>query len=86
MKHFDETPVSLVGTATLAHCEERYGVRADPRRLRANVVVETEEPFVEETWLGQHLILGGVTLRPDKRITRCRTIDLDQDGATAEGP
>lgn len=83
--HFDGGAVSLVGTATLAWCAQRWDIDADPRRLRANVVVETDEPFVEETWVGRRLTLGGVELRVVQRIERCRTIDLAQDGASGVG-
>lgn len=83
--HFDDGAVSLVGTATLAWCAERWDIDADPRRLRANLVVETDEPFVEETWVGRRVAVGEAELRVVQRIERCRTIDLPQDGATAVG-
>ncbi|MFV0284808.1 MAG: MOSC domain-containing protein [Demequina sp.] len=79
VKHFDDSPVSLVGTATLAWCARELGADADPRRLRANVVVETTEPFEEESWVDD-VRIGGAVLRPIGRIERCRTIDLPQDG------
>jgi len=77
---YDASPVSLVGTATLDWCRAELGVDADPRRLRVNVVVETEEPFVEEGWIGSEVVLGGVRLRVAARNERCRVIDLAQDG------
>lgn len=83
--HFDSGHVSLVGTATLAWCEERWGVAADARRLRANLVVETDEPFVEDGWVGRAVRVGEVGLVVAERIPRCRMIDIDQDGATAPG-
>ncbi|GMA35830.1 MOSC domain-containing protein [Demequina litorisediminis] len=79
VKHFDDSPVSLVGTATLAWCARELGADADPRRLRANVVVDTTEPFEEESWVDD-VRIGGAVLRPIGRIERCRTIDLPQDG------
>ncbi|NPC95407.1 MOSC domain-containing protein [Nocardioides sp. zg-DK7169] len=83
--HQDSGPVSLVGTATLEWCARRWDVNADPRRLRVNVVVATDEPFVEETWVGRTLACGDARLRVVDRIPRCRMVDIDQDGATAEG-
>ncbi|MFP5359736.1 MAG: MOSC domain-containing protein [Actinomycetes bacterium] len=77
---YDASPVSLVGTATLDWCRAELGVDADPRRLRVNVVVETEEPFVEEGWIGSEVVLGDVRLRVAARNERCRVIDLAQDG------
>ncbi|QAY71344.1 MOSC domain-containing protein [Xylanimonas protaetiae] len=83
--HFDACAVSLVGTATLAWCAQRWGIDADPRRLRVNLVVDTDEPFVEETWVGSGIAVGEVELRGVERIERCRTIDLAQDGASGAG-
>ncbi len=80
--HQDGGAVSLVGTATLRWCAERWGVDADPRRLRVNVVLETDEPFVEETWVGSRLLLGPVGLDVVEPVPRCRTVDLAQDGVT----
>ncbi|MDN4477866.1 MOSC domain-containing protein [Demequina sp. SYSU T00039] len=79
---FDAKPVSIVGTATLDWCRAELGADADPRRLRVNVVVETDEPFVEESWIGSRIGLGDVALDVVKRNTRCRVIDQAQNGAT----
>src|SRR5690242_18124645 len=65
--HFDVTSVSLVGTATLDWCREHHHVDADRRRLRPNLVVDTVEPFVEETWTGD-VVVGGVRLHPVGRV------------------
>lgn len=83
--HQDMGSVSLVGTATLQWCAERWGVSADPRRLRVNVLLDTSEPFVEETWVGRRLALGETVLDVVERVPRCRMVDLDQDGAVAHG-
>lgn len=80
VRHFDDGAVSLIGTATLDWCARELGVDADPRRLRVNLVVETDEPFVEESWFGRALAIGGVVLTAVQRIERCRTIDLAQNG------
>jgi uncharacterized protein YcbX len=77
--------VSLIGTATLDWCADRWGVNADARRLRPNIVVATSVPFVEESWVGKRLGIAGVRLDVVERVPRCRMIDIDQDGATASG-
>jgi uncharacterized protein len=84
--HQDGGQVSLVGTASLAWCRDVLRVDADPRRLRVNVVVETDEPFEEESWIGAGLCIGGVVLRPVEQVERCRTIDLAQDGVPTTTP
>jgi uncharacterized protein YcbX len=82
--YFDAGAVSLVGTASLDWCRERLGVDADRRRIRPNLVVETDLPFVEESWAGQ-VCVGEVLLTPVKRIERCRMIDIAQEGLPREG-
>ena len=86
VSHFDASPVSIVGTATLDWCARELGVDADRRRLRTNLVVETAEPFDEEGWIGRKLEVGQadppVRLAVVDRVERCRTIDLAQDGVT----
>ncbi|HET7068023.1 MAG TPA: MOSC N-terminal beta barrel domain-containing protein [Nocardioides sp.] len=82
--YFDDGQVSLVGTASLAWCRRHLQVDADHRRIRPNLVVETEEPFVEESWSGT-VEVGGVTLRPVLQIERCRMIDIAQEGLPREG-
>ncbi len=81
---FDAGAVSLVGTASLRWCAEHLGVDADRRRIRPNLVVETDEAFVEETWTGP-LRIGGVRLSPVERIERCRMIDIAQEGLPRDG-
>jgi uncharacterized protein len=82
--YFDARQVSLVGTASLDWCREHLDVDADRRRIRPNLVVETDEPFIEETWVGE-VGIGDVRLTPVERIERCRMIDVAQEGLPREG-
>jgi len=82
--HQDAGSVSVVGTATLDWWA-RKGIAADPRRLRVNIVVATHEPFVEDSWVGRALRMGSASLRVVEPIPRCRMVDIDQDGAVADG-
>jgi uncharacterized protein YcbX len=86
VSHFDARPISIVGTATLDWCARELGVDADRRRLRTNLVLETLEPFEEETWVDRKVQLGDVQLAVVERVERCRTIDLAQDGVTSTTP
>lgn len=78
--HQDDGEVSLVGTASLAWCAERWGDEPDPRRLRVNITVETDAPFVEETWTGRTITIGSARLRVVVATPRCRMLDIEQDG------
>lgn len=85
--HQDAGQVSLVGTATLRELGMMCGLDepVDPRHLRANLVVETAEPFEEEGWVGREVRAGQVVLRLVERIERCRMVDLEQVGLPALG-
>ena len=80
----DAGQVSLVGTASLDWCRERLDVDGDRRRIRPNLVVSTTEPFVEESWGGATIRVGSVVLEMDRRIERCRMVDIAQDGLPAQ--
>ena len=84
VSHQDGGQVSLVGSATLDWFAHEWGIDADPRRLRVNLVVDTDQPFVEERWVAHRLAIGSAVLTVDAKVPRCRMIDLAQDGATAE--
>jgi uncharacterized protein YcbX len=60
----------VVTTASLAALGD-----PDARRFRATVVVETDEPWMEDTWLGKELTVGDATIRIGGPIPRCAVID-----------
>jgi uncharacterized protein YcbX len=79
--HFDEVPFSLVGTATLDWlAAEVPGVSVDSRRLRANLVVRTTEPFAEEAWLGEPVRIGSAEVIFDRVFMRCVMVGMEQPG------
>lgn len=84
VSYYDASPVSLVGTASLAWCREHLGVDGDPRRLRMNLLVDTDEPFVEDTWVGRIVRTGGVQLCVAEPTERCRMVDIAQEGLPAQ--
>jgi uncharacterized protein YcbX len=71
-------PVTIVGTASLRDLATRVGheeVRQQAARFRATIVVETEEPYVEDSWAGQEHVVGEATLRIGGPVPRCAVID-----------
>lgn len=80
--HQDQAPFSLVGTATLAELGRHEGDRRpmDPRHLRANVVVQTDEPYAEESWVGREVAVGAARVRVIEPIQRCRMVGVAQVG------
>ena len=64
-----DAPISLVGTGSLRELE------ADAARFRATLVVETDEPWIEYTWLGREVRVGDALIRVGGAIPRCAVID-----------
>jgi uncharacterized protein YcbX len=87
LKHgiFDDASVSVISLATIAGIGREVGTDLDRRRMRANVVLETEdvEPFLEDGWVGGTLLFGegestaAVTITA--RDLRCVMVNLDPD-------
>ncbi|WBB58837.1 MOSC domain-containing protein [Streptomyces sp. WMMC500] len=72
--HFDECAVTLIGTASLHALGRILGDTepADARRFRKNILLDTEEPWIEEDWVGREVAVGEeVRLRIIKRVKRC---------------
>ena len=80
--HQDAATFSIVGSATLAELgrHEGDGRPLDPRHLRANVVVRTDQPYVEESWVGRDLTIGTVRVRVSEPTERCRMVGVAQVG------
>lgn len=68
-------PVTIVGTASLRALGEVTGHPVEAGRFRATVVVETEEPWVEDSWLGAEMSVGEARLRIGGPVPRCAVID-----------
>ena len=88
ISHFDEVPVSLIGTATLDWLQAEVALlEIEPRRFRPNLVVRTEEPFIEESWLGRAVQIGAgedaVTAVFDRVLERCVMVGMAQPGLRA---
>lgn len=46
----DAYPVLIIGTASLAELNKRSPITHSMRQFRPNIVVETNQPFIEDTW------------------------------------
>ncbi len=65
------SPVTITGTASLRELSEDV----DARRFRSTFVVETDQPWVEDTWAGTEVQVGDAVLRIGGPIPRCAVID-----------
>lgn len=84
---FDETPLSVICTATIRDIERETGRTLDVRRFRPNVIVETTctDRFQEDAWVGKTLIWGDPPDGPAVTVTlrdlRCVMLNIDPDTA-----
>lgn len=82
---FDTMPVSVMATATPLLVEAAAGVPIDPRRFRANIIIETAfgEAYRETHWVGGTLVFGEGPEAPrllvSSPIDRCAMITIDPD-------
>jgi uncharacterized protein YcbX len=77
-------PVTVVGTASVRDLAERTGEDVDPARFRATLVVETDEPYVEDTWLGREVDVGAARLRIGIPVPRCAVVDHDPESGVKD--
>jgi uncharacterized protein YcbX len=72
-------PVTIVTTSSLEELARLSGENVDAQRFRATIVIETADaaPFIEDTWAGRELAIGGATVVVERGIPRCAVIDAD---------
>ncbi len=84
---FDDSAVSLISLATVAHVCAQAKVGTDSRRFRPNIVLECDDQkaFAEDDWVGSMLVIGeeasGPAVHLTKRDVRCMMINLDPETA-----
>lgn len=85
---FDDAPVSLITTATIAAIAEGAEIALDFRRFRPNLLIEAidAQPFHDDLWVGRTIRIGEGEDAPSLAIcvrdVRCVMINLDP--ATAD--
>ena len=73
----DVAPVSVANAASYRWLVERAIEPFPIERFRSNVVVETDQPFVEDTWA--HFSIGDAHLSHGLIWPRCAVPQVDQD-------
>jgi uncharacterized protein len=81
--NFDDSPVLVVGMASVAAFGLEAGIPIDRRRFRANLYLDGLEPEEELRWLGRWIRAGDAELEVIKRCERCVVITRDPDTTTA---
>ncbi|WP_201266238.1 MOSC domain-containing protein [Bradyrhizobium japonicum] len=73
--------ISVLNLASVRDLEARIGERLDPRRFRANILVEGLDPWVENEWLNHELMLGAVQYRGMRLTRRCPATEVNPDSS-----
>jgi len=87
---FDEGAVSVISLTTIAAIGREAGTDLDRRRMRANILLETDdsEPFLEDEWVGGTLLFGDGESSPALSVTardlRCVMVNIDPDTAAQD--
>lgn len=87
--YFDAFPLLLLTTSSLAALRDLVpDADVDVRRFRPNIVIDTgtEGGFVEQSWVGGRVQIGGVTVEVKGGCARCVMVtrpfdDLDEDSS-----
>lgn len=76
--------VSLINIESVRDLERKLDRRVDPRRFRANILVEGLPPWVELDWLDRELAIGGVRFRGARLTRRCPATEVNPDTAVRD--
>lgn len=81
ISHFDEGPISMITTSSLGILSQELGESVDPRRFRANFLIDTElTGFLEKDWLDRRIKIGPeVILRVVAPLERCVMVNNSQE-------
>jgi uncharacterized protein len=81
ISHFDEGPISMITTSSLRRLSEELGEPVDPRRFRANFLIDTESTETQEKdWVNRHIKVGPqVILKVVARLERCVMVNHSQE-------
>lgn len=71
----------IVNLASVRDLERTVGRPVDPLRFRANIYLESEQPWAEFSWVGQRIRIGGLVLEVIDRTTRCAATNVDPQSA-----
>jgi hypothetical protein len=73
--------ISMLNLASVRELEKQIGKRLDPRRFRANILVDGLDPWVESEWLDRELKLGTLRCKGVRLTRRCPATEVNPDSA-----
>ncbi|MED3573679.1 MOSC domain-containing protein [Cytobacillus praedii] len=81
ISHFDEGPISIITTSSLRILSQELGEPVDPRRFRANFLIDTElTGSLEKDWVDRLIKVGpNVILKVVAPLERCVMVNNSQE-------
>lgn len=81
ISHFDEGPISIITTSSLRRLSQELGEPVDPRRFRANFLIDTESTgSLEKDWVDRRIKIGPeVILKVVAPLERCVMVNNAQE-------
>ncbi len=81
----DGYPVLLLGSASMDLLNSKLDEQVKANRFRANILLQTETPHIEDTW--SKITLGESTLEIIKPCARCQVVNINQsNGISSKEP
>jgi len=74
-----EKCVHIVNLASVREIERTLNKSIDPLRFRANIYIETDEPWAEFKWIGKDIVIGSAGLHVFARTGRCAATNVDPE-------
>lgn len=87
VSHFDDGPLHLVTTSSVAAVAADHGAPVDARLFRANFLLDNGAGagFAEDGWYGARLAVGEALLEVVQPMPRCVMVDMAQVDVEAPG-
>ena len=73
--------VSMVNLTSVRDLEDKLGRAVDPRRFRANLLVDGLDPWQEFDLIDKEFAIGGVRVKGLRRTRRCPATEVNPDTA-----
>lgn len=79
----DSRPILLINAKSLEDLNAKLAAPVPMNRFRPNIVIESDEAFVEESW--KRIKIGDIILSQPKKSSRCGIVNIDQQSGVTQG-
>ncbi len=72
-----DAKISIINLTTVKALSKAAGVELSPKRFRGNLLIQTDEPWAEFSFVGQRMMVGEVELEILRPIDRCKATSVN---------